>query len=233
MRFLALAFLLPILAGCVVAQPAQTVPARIAPPVPVGAAASFGQVAARVEQVAERECRARAPRSNCDFVIVVESDPRAGVNAFQTLDRTGRPVIIVTTGLIDETRNADEIAFVMGHEAAHHIEQHIPQQRQSARQGALVFGVLAQISGADQTGIQQAVELGAVVGARRFSQEHELEADALGTVIAYFAGFDPLRGAEFFNRLPDPGDRFLGTHPPNAARQDMVRRTMASLRAAG
>lgn len=43
------------------------------------------------------------------------------------------------------------------------------------------------------------------------------------------AGYDPLRGAEFFTRIPDPGDQFLGTHPPNAQRIDVVRQTMANL----
>lgn len=41
--------------------------------------------------------------------------------------------------------------------------------------------------------------------------------------------YDPLRGAEFFTRIPDPGNRFLGTHPPNAARLETVRRTAAAL----
>ncbi len=60
----------------------------------------------------------------------------------------------------------------------------------------------------------------------------ELEADQMGTILAWEAGFDPLRGAQFFNRLPDPGDDFLGTHPPNAQRLQIVRQTMAAIGAA-
>jgi len=78
--------------------------------------------------------------------------------------------------------------------------------------------------------VQNAADIGATVGARRFSQDHELQADALGTVIAYRAGFDPERGAQYFTRLPDPGETFLGTHPPNANRIQIVRDTMANLR---
>ncbi|MDP5361691.1 MAG: M48 family metalloprotease, partial [Paracoccaceae bacterium] len=74
-----------------------------------------------------------------------------------------------------------------------------------------------------------AQRLGASVGARTYSKEFELEADALGSRIAAAAGFDPLRGAEFFFRIPDPGDRFLGTHPPNAERLRTVRQVAASL----
>jgi len=57
---------------------------------------NFVQVVDTVEPVAEQICRARAPSLNCDFLIVVEDDPRAGINAFQTLDDTGRPVIAFT-----------------------------------------------------------------------------------------------------------------------------------------
>ena len=32
-----------------------------------------------------------------------------------------------------------------------------------------------------------------------------------------------------YNRVPDPGDRFLGTHPANAERVEAVRRTAAGL----
>ena len=61
----------------------------------------------------------------------------------------------------------------------------------------------------------------------------ELEADALGAEIALRAGFDPVRGAAFFNRLPDPGDQFLGTHPPTANRLAVVAKTVARLRKRG
>jgi predicted Zn-dependent protease len=180
--------------------------------------------------VAEAICRERNGfGTNCDLQIVV--DPRADLppNAFQTVDRAGRPIIGFTQALIADARNADEIAFVMGHESAHHIAGHIPRREQSAMAGALVAGVLAQASGADAAAIREIQQLGAEVGARSYSKEFELEADALGAEIALRAGFDPVRGAAFFNRLPDPGDEFLGSHPPNADRIAIVRRTVAGL----
>lgn len=61
---------------------------------------------------------------------------------------------------------------------------------------------------------------------RRISR---LEADGLGTEIAIRAGYDPVHGAEFFTRLPDPGDTFLGSHPPNAQRIAAVRRAAESI----
>ncbi len=191
---------------------------------------AFAEVVRRVEPVAERECRARTRDVNCDFRIIVDDRPNAPSNAFQTLDDDGRPLLVFTERLIDDARNVDELAFVMGHEAAHHVRGHIARQQQNAAAGAVIFGGLATtLTGGDATAIESAQRIGAQVGARTYSKDFELEADALGTVITAAAGYNPVNGAEFFNRIPDPGDRFLGTHPPNAQRIETVRRTAAGL----
>jgi predicted Zn-dependent protease len=220
------------LAGCVevtapAGPPRGDAPARLDSGT---AARNFAAVVRAVEPVAERECRARAPRLDCDFIIVIDDRPGQGVNAYHTLDGAGRPIIAFTPGLIAEARNRDELAFVMGHEASHHIAGHIPRTQQTAIAGALILGTLASIAGAGQADVQAAADIGGAVGSRTYSKGYELEADALGTVIAYRAGFDPARGAEFFGRLPDPGNRFLGSHPPNAERRATVLNTLAQLR---
>jgi predicted Zn-dependent protease len=227
-----------VLAGCTVSMgpPPAPAPAQVLRPAPVPdrlpagtAARTFAAVVDQVEPVAERVCREQAPRLDCDFLIVVDNRPGLPPNAFQTLDRTGRPVIGFTSALIADARNADELAFVLGHEAAHHIAGHIPLTQRSAGEGALVGGLLATLGGLDPQSVDTVARLGATVGARRFSKEFELEADALGTLIAARAGFDPVRGAAFFNRIPDPGDRFLGSHPPNADRIRVVQTTAARI----
>lgn len=192
-------------------------------------ARNFVQVVNTLEPVAERECRARTTNVNCDFNIVVDDRPGEPANAYQTLDRQGRPIIAFTLALIADAQNEDELAFVMGHEAAHHIAGHIARQQQNAVAGAVIFAGLATLSGGDANTVRSAQELGAQVGARSYSKDFELEADALGTVITKKAGYDPLRGAAFFTRIPDPGDKFLGTHPPNVSRIETVRRTAAGL----
>ncbi len=194
------------------------------------AVTTFIEVVRQVEPVAERECRARTQDTDCNFQILVDDRPGQPPNAFQTVDRRGRPAIIFTVSLIADARNADELAFILGHEAAHHIAGHIELVEASAEIGALVLGGLAQAAGQTRREVNEAAQLGAEVGARRFAKEFELEADRLGTVIAASAGYDPLRGAQFFARIPDPGDEFLGTHPPNAARQDAVRQTVEAIR---
>ena len=191
---------------------------------------NYRRAVARVEPVAEALCRQRAPSLNCDFRIVVDDRNGEAVNAYQTLDNNGRPILGFTTGLIAEARNEDEIAFVMAHETAHHIEGHIARQQQNAMMGAVLLGGLAGALGSTSAdAINSAQRIGATVGARSYSKSFELEADALGTRIAHSAGYDPLRGAQFFFRIPDPGDRFLGTHPANGDRLKTVQRVAAGL----
>lgn len=200
---------------------------------PRDAARNFIEVVRRVEPMTEALCRTRNPGVNCDFMIVIDDRPGQPPNAFQTLDRSGRPVLGFTLALIADARNADEIAFVLGHEASHHILGHIPQQKQTATTGAVLAGILAQAAGGDAAAVRQAQEMGATMGARGYAKGFELEADALGAEIAWRAGYDPVNGTGFFDRLPDPGDAFLGTHPPNMQRKAQVRAVVARLQAAG
>ena len=193
------------------------------------AAKQFVNVVETVEPVAEAECRRRTSGANCDFLIVVDNRPNQPPNAFQTVDKFGRPVVAFNLALIASVQNADELAFVMGHETAHHILGHLERTRSNAIAGAVILSGLASLSGANAEGIRNAEELGAAVGARSYSKDFELEADALGTVITERAGFNAVRGAAFFTRIPDPGNRFLGSHPPNSARIEIVRRTAARL----
>ena len=193
------------------------------------AANNFIEVVDTVEPVAEAECRRISPGSNCNFIIVVDDRPGQQPNAYQTIDRAGRPILAFNLALIASVNNADELAFVMGHEASHHILGHLNRQQQNASVGAVIFSGLAAASGASEDYIREAEQIGAQVGARRYSKDFELEADQLGTIITARAGYNPVRGAEFFLRIPDPGNRFLGSHPPNAARIDIVRRTAARI----
>lgn len=235
MRAVLAGFLMALLAGCAVPPPA---PVPQAPDSAsdsdarargAAAAENFVAVVEQVLPVAEDECRARTRGVPCDFIVVVDDRRGLPPNAFQTVDRAGRPVIGFSLALIADARNRDELAFILGHEAAHHIAGHLSQVQASAEAGAILAGTLATLGGADSDTVRAVTRLGAEVGARTFSKEFELEADALGTVIAARAGFDPVRGAAFFIRIPDPGDEFLGTHPPNADRIALVRRIAAGL----
>lgn len=194
-RLAGLALLL--LAGCIQPEPVAEPQDRRDPSAAAREAVErFVQVVTAVEPVAESLCRRRAPEQNCDYLILVNDRVEEPPNAFQALDRDGRPLIIFTVALLADVRNADELALVLGHEAAHHIAGHLTRRPDPAGNGMA----------------------SRKVGARSYSKEYEIEADKLGALIAQRAGFNPIRGAEYFTRMPDPGHMFLGTHPPNAMR---------------
>ncbi len=231
------------LSGCVGPGPMPSLPGSpaqppvVAPPSPDIAggpaekARAFAQVIRDMEPAVERECmQRRGGPISCDFQFIVDSRPGLEPNAFQTVDDNGRPIVGFTLSLIDEARNADELAFVVGHEASHHILGHLNRKSSAATAGAVILGGLASAYGASEIAIQSAQNLGAQVGARYYSQEWELEADYLGAIIALNAGFDPRNGAQFFRRIPDPGDKILGTHPSTASRMGQVERAIGDYR---
>lgn len=191
---------------------------------------SLRQVVDRVMPVAIQACRARAQVPRCDYAVVLDERPDAPPNAFQTLSESGKPIIGFTAALVEETRNADELAFILSHEAAHHIEGHIGRGRVSAQSGAALAATLVRLGGGDPAQIERAQNAGAFLGSRSFAKSFELEADEIGTILTLEAGYDPLRGVQYFYRIPDPGNQFLGTHPPNAERIEVVRRAAAAYR---
>ena len=227
-------FVVLALAGCDVpvdtggAQPVRQTPATSSGPTlsASAAASAFARVVRVMEPVTEQSCAELTSGVNCDFLIRIEEDPKAPPNAYQSLDKQGRPVLTFTRAILPSFRNQDEIAFVLGHEAAHHIQGHIQRGQRDAIAGAILLGGIAAIVGVDATGVEQASRVGATVGGRSYSKAYELEADELGTIITARAGYSPRKGVEYFYRLPDPGDRFLGTHPPNDNRIAVVQATI-------
>lgn len=231
-----------LVAGCAVQPEVQSDP--VAGPVPPvrpapdtadnarASARTFISVISRMEPAIERECLQRGTQPiNCDFQFVVDDRSGLDPNAFQTVDASGRPIIGFTLSLIGEARNADELAFVVGHEASHHILGHINRKTSAATVGSVILGGLASAYGGNPQAIESAQEMGAQFGARYYSKEWELEADYLGAIIALKAGYDPEHGAMFFARIPDPGDKVLGSHPSRAARVAQVARAVADYRA--
>jgi Zn-dependent protease with chaperone function len=190
---------------------------------------AFASVATTMEPVIERECRTKTTGLDCDFRIVIDGHPNSPANAYQSLDANKRPIIAFTQRLILDAGNADELAFVMGHEGAHHILNHIGRQNQNSVAGAVILGGLATLTGAAPAGVADAVKLGAQFGVRGYSKDHELEADYLGAKLTALGGYSPVIGSEFIKRIPDPGDRFLGTHPSNGERLQVVQTALSEI----
>lgn len=172
---------------------------------------------------------AQANDGNHEFTFFVVDDPR--INAFALPGG----YIGVHTGLIDASRNEDELAGVLAHEIAHVTQRHIARSiHASSRQsllttalmlGALILGAAGGDSDVAQAGI--AVAQGTAAQQQiNFTRSNEHEADRIGIEALAAAGFDPHGMSSFFEvisrqQLSAPDERmpeFLRTHPVTSDR---------------
>lgn len=214
--------------------------------------ALYTEVTRRVEPVAEAFCvQETKPGTDCDFRLVIERDPKEPANAYQHYD-SGRPTLTVTVTFLDLVRSPDELAFVLSHEAGHHIAGHIDKQKTQTAVagigGALLGGLVIAAAAASGTRVSQqqmqtlvgsGAALGAAGGAAAYSQTYELEADMLGAYIAERAGYDPDAGSRIFARLgveedeaaPAGSAAFWSTHPSSPERIALVDAVAARIEA--
>ena len=223
MRIIAVILLL-VVSGCsVLTRPGPVSRGPLPVISPEDVPLRFTAAVRRMRPMLAETCKNSNLDLNCEFIIVINPDPKSPPNAFQTVNEAGQPILGFTMALLNDMHNADEIAFVIGHEGAHHILGHLDQQRQSVNGGATLFAVLAAALGGSARSVDAATNIGAAVGGRNYSKKYELEADWLGAQMTAKAGFNPVLGADYFMRIPDPGNKFFGTHPRNLDRIAGVR----------
>lgn len=120
--------------------------------------------------------------------------------------------VVLTTAALDETKNEDELAVIIGHELAHVVLRHGERLRaEGVPRGALrQFGRNAERVLATET-----------------------EADRLGLRLAFAAGYDVTAAIPFWRRFyaKYDGPRLFRTHPALATREQLVRDTIAELQA--
>lgn len=162
------------------------------------------------------------------FTFFVIDDPH--INAFALPGG----YVGVHTGLLEATRNEDELAGVLAHEIAHVTQRHIARavhasQRQSILSTAIMLGaILAGAAGAGGDAMQGAIAVAQGTAAQQqinFTRSNEYEADRVGIAALADAGFDPHGMASFFEVISDrtqPAEarvpEFLRTHPVSSAR---------------
>src|SRR5438477_8417858 len=133
-------------------------------------------------------------------VRVLDTDPKA-VNAFVY----GGKYVYVFTGLVDQARSDDELAVVVGHEIGHSVLKHNLRRNSDLTSTlANLATVVGQIKGG--RGGSNAMAIGNALH-NGYSRDDEREADAFGVLAAWRAGFDPIRGADFFSRQEQADDK--------------------------
>ena len=141
----------------------------------------------------------------------------------------------VHTGLLEATRNEDELAGVLAHEVAHVTQRHIARaihanSRQSILTTAMMLGaIIVAAAGGSGDAVQGAMAVAQGTAMQQqinFTRSNEYEADRVGIAALADAGFDPYGMASFFDVLsrqqttsPDMrAPEFMRTHPVTTAR---------------
>ena len=135
------------------------------------------------------------------FTFFAVQDPR--INAFALPGG----YIGVHTGLLEASRNEDELAGVLAHEVAHVTQRHIARaihanSRQSILSTALMLGaIIVAAAGGSSDAVQGAMAVAQGSAAQQqinFTRTNEYEADRVGIAALADAGFDPYGMASFF-----------------------------------
>ena len=186
------------------------------------------QVTEYINEIGHRLAAHANSDGNHEFSFFVIDNPV--INAFALPGG----FIGVHTGLLEATRNEDELAGVLAHEVAHVTQRHIARsiyanQRQSIISMAMMLGaILAGASGASSDAVQGAIAVAQGTAMQQqinFTRSNEYEADRVGIYALAAAGFDPQGMGSFFeviSRGTQPHEfrvpEFLRTHPVSSAR---------------
>ncbi len=125
-------------------------------------------------------------------VRVLDTDPKV-VNAFVA----GGKYVYVYSGLIAQNPSDDELAFILSHELGHSLLKHNERQ---ASDGSTSWAAVAGLAALFSDKNRDALNGVATAITSSYNRVDEQEADAIACCIARRAGYDPLRGADFFTR---------------------------------
>lgn len=142
--------------------------------------------------------------------------------------------VYVNTGLIGAADNVAELAGVLAHEISHGVSRHGTEQLSKAYGFNIIAGLAL---GANPPVYQQI--LAQIVGAgtfARFGRDAEREADQLGLITMYNAGYDPHGMVTMFQELlsrrqrtPGSVEEFFSSHPITEERIETVQAQIAQL----
>ena len=128
----------------------------------------------------------------------------------------------VFTGLVRFAKSDDEIAVVLGHEAAHAIARHGAERISRGVAAEVVFGAAAASGQVDPRLVGATAAAYGALGETAFSRGEESEADHIGLLIAAEAGYDPRAALDFWRRMGAMGGEkppeLLSTHPSDTTR---------------
>ena len=165
---------------------------------------------------------ASSDRPDLPYRITILNAP--AVNAFALPDGS----LYVTRGLLALANDSSEVAAVLAHEMGHVTANHAAQRQQKARDALVVSRVVNDVLDNNEGGQLALASSQRTLAA--FSQQQELEADAIGVKTIGRAGYDPFAAARFLTSMQqystyrssltmqDQRPDFLATHPTTPER---------------
>lgn len=151
--------------------------------------------------------------------------------------------MFVNVGTILAANNEAELAGVMGHEMSHVYMQHSAKQAGKAQTTSMIAGIASGILGGTSIGskagglVGQLGQMGIQMGAQgvmmKYSRSDESQADAVGSVILYKAGYNPRSMADFFQTMAQgeggkAPPEFFSSHPTSSHRQEAIQKYISN-----
>jgi predicted Zn-dependent protease len=140
--------------------------------------------------------------------------------------------VVVYSGILPYTKDANGLAVVLSHEIAHAVARHGNErmsQEMIAQFGSVALNEVIKEKPEQTKAIWNgAYGLGAQYGVMLpYSRDHELEADKLGLIFMAMAGYDPATAIAFWERMSSMGGKkppeFMSTHPSDATRINKIK----------
>jgi len=157
------------------------------------------------------------------FHVVQQSD----INAFAL---PGGPIFI-NIGTINAADSEAELAGVMSHEMSHVYMQHSAKQAPKQEWAGILSALGGLLGGTAGALAQMGIQYGAGTILMKYSRTDEAQADAVGAIIMYKAGYNPRAMADFFAKLEklvgNGGPQFLSDHPNPGNRVEAVDKEIA------
>ena len=134
------------------------------------------------------------------------------------------------TGILEKLKlTDDEVAMIMGHEAAHALREHARERigKTTATRGAIEIG--AALFGLGNGG-RLLADMGGQLLTLQFSRSDESEADLVGIELAARAGYDPNAGVTLWQKMGAAAKgappQFISTHPSGPTRISDIQRSL-------
>jgi predicted Zn-dependent protease len=125
-------------------------------------------------------------------------------------------------GILDRLQlNDDEVAMIMGHEAAHALREHARERMGKTAATRIGAGVVSALLGLGNTG-DALLNMGGQLLTLKFGREDESEADLIGIDLAARSGYDPHAGVTLWQKMASANKgappEFISTHPSGPTR---------------